>query len=486
MARTVAESGSSAFVCLFCAQDLNALDQHARQAHYDAHLSEPGPSALPPSSLPRGDPRAGTHSQADMGFFSASEKGKSTQDVFWHSALDAQPPPNHTPGLIPLLRSQLTSSHEKGYTRRAVTCFDQAVHITHESFDRGWGCGYRNFTMACAALAAQPCQPEYRELLSGSLTPGVRNLQDIIEHAWAAGFDPEGAAQLKNKLRRTNKWIGTAELHVAFSYLGIPSHLADFALPRTSFNTRDTKPLLDWIRAYFDPAQPGSNANPWKGARAVIPTDKMPLVLQHDGHSRTVVGYEITKSGQTNLLVFDPATRMREPIRAAGLARWMADHGAQQPLTDKANSKSSRLLNSVKHPLNAMKHAKRVRSPEQSPNPMKRHRADIIELDSDGDVVPARAAGNGAIQRQIGGRAAPSGMDEAEVLMQRHARRAGATDVQPSASLPSTADVLKVFRLDNRRLGTHSKYQVLWFPLTDPLSERDKVALREVHSEKIC
>ncbi|KZV60905.1 DUF1671-domain-containing protein [Peniophora sp. CONT] len=465
---------SGAFVCMFCAQDLNLYDQHARQVHYEEHLSEPGPSALPPSSLQR----AQLNSQVDMGIFSQSGKEKSTQDVFWNSSSDAQPPPNHSPGLIPLLRSQLTSSHEKGYTRRAVVCFDQAVHITHESFDRGWGCGYRNFTMACAALVAQPVQPEYFGLLTGSSRPGVRNLQETVERAWAAGFDPEGAAQLKHKLRGTSKWIGTAELHVAFSYLGIPSRLADFALPRTN-----TKPLLDWIREYFDPAQPGTSANPWKGARAVIPSDKMPLVLQHDGHSRTVVGYEITKNGQTNLLVFDPATRIREPIRAAGLARWTASP-TKEPLSQKANSRSSRLSNSVKHPLDAMKKAKRVRSPEQSPAPVKRQRAgqrDVIELDSDGDVVPARETG--AI-RQIGGRAMPSAADEAELLAQRHVQRTGATDAQPS--LPSTADVLKIFRLDNRRLASHSKYQVLWFPLTDPLSEHDKSILREVHSEKIC
>lgn len=142
---------------------------------------------------------------------------------------------------------------------------------------------------------------------------------------------------------------------------------------------------------------------------------------------------------------------MRESMRAAGITRWMASHGNGPPLTGKASSRSSRLLNTVKHPLNAMKNAKRVRSPEQGPKPVKRLRAgnhDVIELDSDGDVVSARPSGT---IRQIGGRAMPSSADEAEVLVQR----AGATDTQLSS--PSTADVLKVFRLDNRRLGW-----VLW------------------------
>ena len=40
---------------------------------------------------------------------------------------------------------------------------------------------------------------------------------------------------------------------------------------------------------------------------SIISTSKMPLILQHAGHSRTVVGYEIDKKGAKNLLIFDPA-----------------------------------------------------------------------------------------------------------------------------------------------------------------------------------
>jgi hypothetical protein len=33
----------------------------------------------------------------------------------------------------------------------------------------------------------------------------------------------------------------------------------------------------------------------------------MPLILQHAGHSRTIIGYEVSKKGIVNLLVFDPS-----------------------------------------------------------------------------------------------------------------------------------------------------------------------------------
>jgi hypothetical protein len=39
----------------------------------------------------------------------------------------------------------------------------------------------------------------------------------------------------------------------------------------------------------------------------------MPLILQHQGHSRTIIGYEIAKDGSTALLTFDPAMYVFTP-----------------------------------------------------------------------------------------------------------------------------------------------------------------------------
>lgn len=39
----------------------------------------------------------------------------------------------------------------------------------------------------------------------------------------------------------------------------------------------------------------------------MVMTDKMPIILQHQGHSRTVIGFERLKSGTVNLLVLDPS-----------------------------------------------------------------------------------------------------------------------------------------------------------------------------------
>jgi hypothetical protein len=175
-------------------------------------------------------------------------------------------------GLILLLRKTLLDSVQKGATHRAVLCYEKAVHIYHEFWDAGWGCGfvflpseirvssriysYRNFMMLCAALMDQPTQAAYSLLISAQTPPSVNGLKVLIEEAWkhgktidyphcntlhtfTSGFDPEGAEGFKGKLVGHKKWIGTTgtivpksfhrladprvqELYVAFTYKGIP------------------------------------------------------------------------------------------------------------------------------------------------------------------------------------------------------------------------------------------------------------------------
>lgn len=80
--------------------------------------------------------------------------------------------------------------------------------------------------MACAALMDQQLQPMYFPLLDTPSTPGVRNLQILIERAWRdgkscsvalrfyslshTGYDQEGAEDMKRDLVDSCKWIGTA------------------------------------------------------------------------------------------------------------------------------------------------------------------------------------------------------------------------------------------------------------------------------------
>lgn len=78
----------------------------------------------------------------------------------------------------------------------------------------------------------------------------------------------------------------------------------------------DVEPLLQWIMRYFSGGEPRRHSTSTTvgerllGARAVIVTDRPPIILQHNGHSRTIVGVEQAKDGVINLLTFDPGRWM--------------------------------------------------------------------------------------------------------------------------------------------------------------------------------
>lgn len=69
--------------------------------------------------------------------------------------------------------------------------------------------------------------------------------------------------------------------------------------------------LVNWIIDYFSQGEGTSRHadinQALLGASPIIVTDKPPIVLQHSGHSRTVVGFERKKDGSINLLMFDPS-----------------------------------------------------------------------------------------------------------------------------------------------------------------------------------
>ena len=65
--------------------------------------------------------------------------------------------------------------------------------------------------------------------------------------------------------------------------------------------------VMRWITNYFSPSQESARTVHDALSGAVTVTECMPVVLQHAGHSRTVVGYEVQRDGECNLLVFDPS-----------------------------------------------------------------------------------------------------------------------------------------------------------------------------------
>ncbi|XP_058060110.1 zinc finger-containing ubiquitin peptidase 1-like [Anopheles bellator] len=172
-------------------------------------------------------------------------------------------------------------------------------HYASSYGDKGWGCGYRNLQMMLSSLLQNTSYNEALYSAWGShgpartAMPSISRLQRMVEAAWAQGFDIQGSEQLGCKLYNTRKWIGATEIVTVLSWLRIRCELVDFHRP-TSVDGRHPE-LFNWVLRYFEEPR--------------IHTP--PLYLQHQGHSRTIIGIEQRTSG-LSLLVLDPSHGPRQ------------------------------------------------------------------------------------------------------------------------------------------------------------------------------
>ncbi|KAF5386831.1 hypothetical protein D9615_001679 [Tricholomella constricta] len=437
--------------CSFCSLNLDKLSLPQRQEHYEQHIEDDSQGLS--SSLQRGGAQIKGFSMkkitaSPMKLLGTHGKEKQTEttnddDIFWYPALSISPPSNYTPGLIPLLKKALSTSHANDTTRRAALCYQHSVHVSRGSWDKSWGCGYRNFLMVCTALMEQKIQPKYVALLTKPVSPGIRNLQVWIEDAWKAGFDKEGAKQLKN-LVHTKRWIGTADLWVAFIYRGIPAELVDFDLKN---QPRGVEVVIDWIVDYFSPKlSPVKSANVndvLRGASPVVITDCMPIILQHDGHSRTIVGYEVGRNGKATLLTFDPATVLNKDIHDIATSSWPHCTSSPSPRTPVSGpSNQPRKRPSGSPPPTTRPSTKRARFSTM----------DLIHLDDNGaEVFVVTDSQDSQLLEEPRKPASEMGGAKLRQLLER-------------------------VRLDTKKLGKKKEYQILYFPMTAPLTERARLS----------
>lgn len=295
--------------------------------------------------------------------------------------------------------------------------------------------------MACGALMNQKQQP-YFQLLDSPIPPSIRNLQVWIEAAWREGFDEEGSKTLK-KLINTSKWIGTADLWVAFIFRGIPAQLVDFDLKN---NTEGIDCVISWVVDYFTPKQTidkPTNVFESLTNSPVTSTNKMPLILQHNGHSRTIVGYEVDGHGVTNLLTFDPAHQPSTKLRSKALAEF-------------AESRSSDSTTTL--------------SPGQSH--LKRKSSSVVQL-------PRKEK-----SPRIGETGHPQSSSKEASTDATSPSKQGSSKNTSKDGL-DLYSMLKKFRLDPKSLSKKKEYQILYFPMTAPLTDQEKMQMKEVISIKI-
>ncbi|XP_050827928.1 zinc finger-containing ubiquitin peptidase 1 isoform X3 [Serinus canaria] len=130
-----------------------------------------------------------------------------------------------------------------------------------------------------------------------TLIPSIPKIQSMIEDAWREGFDPHGASHFNNRLHGSKAWIGACEIYSLLTSLRIKCQIIDFHKPTGPMGTHPR--LFEWILRYYSADNEGGDAK-------VMCTSKPPIYLQHQGHSRTVVGLEEKKNKSLCLLLFDP------------------------------------------------------------------------------------------------------------------------------------------------------------------------------------
>ncbi|XP_067402733.1 zinc finger-containing ubiquitin peptidase 1 isoform X2 [Emydura macquarii macquarii] len=176
-------------------------------------------------------------------------------------------------------------------------------HFHSSLGDRGWGCGYRNFQMLLSSLLRNDLYNDcLRGIFNNTLIPCIPKIQSMIEDAWKEGFDPQGASHFSNRLHGTKAWIGACEIYSLLTSLRLKCQIIDFHKPTGPLSTHPR--LFEWVLSYYS-----SNRD---GGTKVVCTPKPPIYMQHQGHSRTIVGIEERKNRTLCLLIFDPGCPSQE------------------------------------------------------------------------------------------------------------------------------------------------------------------------------
>ncbi|KAJ5466751.1 hypothetical protein N7539_009480 [Penicillium diatomitis] len=197
---------------------------------------------------------------------------------------------NETDKLIPIIAKLC---EQDATCQRAFLCNTKVRHICKLSREGGF-CGYRNIQMLVSYITKTQA---YGHSHFPHGIPSILDLQDMIEQAWDMGFNSTGRTETGG-IKGTRKFIGTPEAQALFQSLGIPCDASSIA-------SSETIPAHDQlymeIANYFRAACPVDDES-----IKVFQTDLPPIYFQHDGHSMTIVGFEIRDDGTANLLVFDP------------------------------------------------------------------------------------------------------------------------------------------------------------------------------------
>ncbi|KXG52361.1 Peptidase C78, ubiquitin fold modifier-specific peptidase 1/ 2 [Penicillium griseofulvum] len=195
---------------------------------------------------------------------------------------------NETDHLIPVL-ARLCEQDKS--VQRAFFCSPKVRHICKMRREGGF-CGYRNIQMMVSWLIKSRGFGHKHF----PKEPTILDLQDMIESAWDMGFNSSGRVETGG-IKGTRKFIGTPEAQALFMSLEIPCEARSLS-ERNGVRAHDALyiDVADYFRSACSPEDDSK----------ILQTDLPPIYFQHQGHSMTIVGFEIRENGSANLLVFDP------------------------------------------------------------------------------------------------------------------------------------------------------------------------------------
>ncbi|KAH0431343.1 DUF1671-domain-containing protein, partial [Aureobasidium melanogenum] len=199
---------------------------------------------------------------------------------------------NEVPGLIPVIARLCVASSSDLQT--VHLCHPSVQHV-HKGTNPGHFCGYRNIQMLVSYIQGTKARGHER---FGTELPGILQIQDLIEEAWAG--DPQNLGkQETGGIRNTRKWIGTPEAASICKHLNLDHSVKSFSDTKSG---RAHQQLLNFVENYFSQGAEGPISSP-----KVHKSHRPPLFFQQPGHSMTIVGIERYSNGNLSLLVFDPS-----------------------------------------------------------------------------------------------------------------------------------------------------------------------------------
>jgi len=242
----------------------------------------------------------------------------------------------------------------------AVTS-DAVAHIQQRD---DWSCGYRNHQMLLSALLPRLKESPHHSVFkrlprrlppTPMSLPSLTNIQKAMDEAWEEGFDPDGADHYRHSIlgkSGASAKIGAMEVANLFWYHGIDATVIQFIkcaesrsllplfvlayLARTAtvgndmnefdqYSTILAKNVLSEATrlSTLSPSSISSllrtiNANSMFSTKA---SSLLPLYLQWEGHSVTVVGIEAcglddqNESSSSSLLSWSPNLLVLDPLK---------------------------------------------------------------------------------------------------------------------------------------------------------------------------